>query len=185
MTMPAGWIVRYALAGLVWAAIGIWADGAHAAEPVPALQPAGVEVYGDWKKICEAPPGSNERVCFVFQKVNFTETNSMLLQAVVGFFRSDLPDPVLILTAPLGTFLPPGLDVRVGSVEPMHTHFEVCMAIGCQASLRLDSDKLAILSSHEQAEIVVRNGAKKQVSIPLSLKGLDKGVASLKTKPKD
>ena len=185
MARAARRIARCALAGLVWAAIGIWADAAGAAEPAPTQQPAGVETYGDWKKICEAPPGSNERVCFVFQKVNFTETNSMLLQAVVGYFRSDLPDPVLILTAPLGTFLPPGLDVRVGTVEPMHTHFEVCMTIGCQASLRLDADKLALLSSHEQAEVVVRNGAKKQVSIPLSLKGLDKGVASLKTKPKD
>lgn len=140
----------------------------------------GVELFGDWKRVCEIPPGSKSRVCFIFQKVNFAETDTMLLQAVAGYFRADVPDPVLILTAPLGTFLPPGIEVRLKDGSALASHFEVCMAVGCQASLKLDPDRLRRLGDGASVEVVVRDGAKKQVSIPLSLKGLTAGLDSLK-----
>ncbi len=141
-------------------------------------------MFGDWKKVCETPPGATKKVCFIFQKVNFAETNAMLLQAVIGYFRADIADPMLILTVPLGTFLPPGIEVRIAGREPILDHFEVCMAIGCQATTRLDAKMLATLSAAAEAEVLVKDGAKKQVSIPLSLKGLAAGVASLKDNTK-
>ncbi len=179
---------------------GFWAEAARSGapetqtKPAPLIEPKsvspaveaarGVEEFGDWKRVCETPPGGRESVCFVFQKVNFAETNAMLLQAVIGYFRADITDPVLILTVPLGTFLPPGIEVRIAGSAPIHDHFEVCMAIGCQATMRLDAKMIATLSGAAEAEILVKDGAKKQVSIPLSLKGLAKAVASLKPRPK-
>ena len=169
-------------------ALTVGAQSGLAADPKPAPvvpQTPANETFGDWKKVCEVPPGSTAKVCFVFQKVNFAETDSMLLQAVAGFFRADLNDPILILTVPLGTFLPPGLELRVKGAAPLNSHFEVCMSVGCQASFKLDAARLSGLSHAKTAEVLVRDGAKKQVSIPLSLKGLPEGLDNLRTRSND
>jgi invasion protein IalB len=151
---------------------------------VPAVPPEGLAVFDDWKKLCEPAPDKSVQVCFGFQKVSYTETKAQLLQAVVGYFRTDRADPTLIVTIPLGAFLLPGLEIRTkGGKKPIHSDFQYCFSNGCQAAIRLDSAKLDLLKRESEAEVVFLDAGHQRISVPLSLKGLSAVLDALKPRP--
>ena len=150
---------------------------------VPNVPPQGLAVFDDWKKLCEPTPDKAMQVCFGFQKVSHTETKAQLLQAVVGYFRTDRADPTLIVTIPLGAFLLPGLEIRTKGKKPIHSDFQYCFSNGCQAAIRLDSAKLDSLKKEGEAEVVFLDAGHQRISVPLSLKGLPAVLEALKPRP--
>lgn len=163
---------------------GFVTGSAHAADTAPEAKASGgsrnVQAFGDWNRLCETPEKSTTRVCFAFQKVDYAETKAQLLQAVVGYFRKDVPDPMLIVTVPLGVVLGPGLEIRVPGKAPLKDGYDVCLSRGCQAVMRVDAEKMKVLTSGAEAEVVFFDAKRQQISVPLSLKGLNDAVNDLK-----
>jgi invasion protein IalB len=175
-----------ALAGPVFAApqsseVVLPISPAEAPQPPKDAAPAGLAVYGDWKKLCEPAPGkTTEQVCFGFQKVSFSETKAQLLQAVIGYFRTDRADPTLIVTVPLGAFLLPGLEIRIKGRKAVHSDIQYCFSNGCQAAIRLDAAKEEALRKADEAEVVFLDAGHQRISVPLSLKGFAAALDALK-----
>jgi invasion protein IalB len=142
--------------------------------------PDSAAVFSDWKKRCEPAPDKSTEVCFGFQKVSFSETKAQLLQAVVGYFRTDRRDPTLIVTIPLGAFLLPGLEIRTKSKKPIHSDFQYCFSNGCQAAIRLNGPILDLLKNEDEAEVVFLDAGHQRISVPLSLKGFPAVLDALK-----
>ena len=155
---------------------------AETPQPPTDGTPAGLAVFGDWKKLCEPAPDKTGEVCFGFQKVRFSETKAQLLQAVVGYFRADRADPTLILTVPLGAFLLPGLEIRIKGRKAIHAEIQYCFSNGCQAAIRLDAPKLEALRGAEEAEAVFLDAGHQRIAVPLSLKGFALVLEALKPK---
>lgn len=147
--------------------------------PAQDLAPEGVEAFGDWMRLCELPPGVKAEVCFIFQKVNDAETKSSLVRLVLGYFNPASSEPALIVILPLGTFLAPGLEIRLNNGAAIKGAFEFCTNSGCQATIALAPDELDRLASASKAEVVVFDGGRAQVSIPVSVEGLAPGIQSL------
>lgn len=141
---------------------------------------ADLRIFGDWKRLCETPSGAPAPVCYAFQKVNFAETNTQLLQVVVGYFRADVPDPLMIVTLPLGVFLPAGLEVMADGATAIADKYEVCLSDGCQAAIRLDETRAAALRRAKEADIVFLDAVRQKIVIPVSLKGFAAALDDLK-----
>jgi len=139
----------------------------------------GLAVFQDWKKLCETAPDKKIRVCYGFQKVSHDVTKAQLLQVVVGYFRSGTADPTLIVTVPLGAYLLPGLEIRTAK-KPIKADFQYCFSNGCQAAIRLDSARLALLTGMTEAEVVFLDAGHQRLSVPLSLKGFSDVLKALK-----
>ncbi len=154
----------------------------QAPQPPKGAPPEGLAVFGDWKKQGEPAPDQKVQLCFGFQKVSFNETKAQLLQAVVGYFRTDRADPTLIVTIPLGAYLLPGLEIRIKGQKPMHSDFQYCFSNGCQAAIRLDAGKLDLLRKATDAEVVFLDAGHQRISVPLSLNGFSAVLAALKPK---
>lgn len=166
---------------------------ASAAQPKPAevlgavpqaVPPMGQVVYQDWKKACEPTPDKSNKLCFGFQKVSYRDTKAQLLQAVVGYFRTDERlQPTLIITTPLGAFLLAGLELRVAKKKPIRADFQYCFSNGCQAAIRLDMAKLDLLKQADSVEVVFLDAGRQRISVPMSLKGLAAVLDALKPSP--
>lgn len=148
--------------------------------PTGTVPPEDFAIFADWKKMCEPTPDKSVQVCFGFQKVSFNETKAQLLQAVVGYFRTDRADPTLIVTIPLGAFLLPGLEIRTKGTKPIHSDFQYCFSNGCQAAIRLDGARLDQLRKAVEAEVVFLDAGHQRISVPLSLKGFTAVLQALK-----
>jgi len=170
--------------------------GAFAGAPPPPAAPAptdmtkpgqtveGVQVFDDWKKMCELSPDKKVSVCFGFQKVTYDVTKAQLLQAVIGYFRADSADPTLIVTVPLGAYLLPGLEIRLAGKKPIKADFQYCFSNGCQAALRLDPARLDLLRGQAGAEVVFLDAGHQRLSVPLSLRGFGATLDALKAAAK-
>jgi invasion protein IalB len=189
-----GWLAGAAAmlaAGCGFAAHAFGATPAPAM-PAPLAAPApsdmgkpgqaveGVEVFADWKKMCERSPDNKVSVCFGFQKVSYDVTKTQLLQAVIGYFRDDGTDPTLIVTVPLGAYLVPGLEIRVAGKKPIKADFQYCFSNGCQAAIRLDAQRLTLLKAAAEAEVVFLDAGHQRLSVPMSLKGFGAALGALK-----
>ena len=75
------------------------------------------ETFGDWGYQCEKAPDGNQ-FCYVFQNVTKKEGGQLVLGARVAF-RPEQTDPLLVVTVPLGTLLPPGAALDISRLRFM------------------------------------------------------------------
>ena len=73
--------------------------------------------YGDWGYKCEKSPEGEQELCFIFQNVTQKETGQLVLGARIAY-RPEQTQPMLVLTVPLGSLLPPGAALTMEGVEP-------------------------------------------------------------------
>ena len=148
------------------------AQGAVAEEAKP-------ETFGDWGYQCEKAPDGNE-FCYVFQNVTKKEGGQLVLGARVAY-RPEQSDPLLVVTVPLGTLLPPGAALVLEGTEPVKLPFFLCAAEGCTSvATPVPAAMLDAMKKGESAVIRVAAPNKQVVGLPLSLKGFTKALGRLK-----
>ena len=146
----------------------------------PAVaQEAKPETFGDWGYQCEKSPDGNQ-FCYVFQNVTKKEGGQLVLGARVAY-RPEQKDPLLVVTVPLGTLLPPGAALVLEGAEPVKLPFFLCAAEGCTSvATPVPSGMIDAMKKAESAVIRVAAPNKQVVGLPLSLKGFTKALGSLK-----
>jgi len=141
---------------------------------------AGVKTYDDWGHKCDKSPDGKEELCYVFQNVTKKEGGQLVLGARIAY-RADQSDPLIVVTAPLGSLLPPGAALMMDGVEPLKLTYFLCAAEGCTTvATPMPSALVEAMKKGEQAVVRVAAPNKQVIGLPLSLKGFSKALASLK-----
>ncbi len=136
--------------------------------------------FGDWGHQCENAPDDSGEFCYVFQNVTKKDGGELVLGARVAY-RPEQESPLLVVTVPLGTLLPPGAALVLDGAEPVKLPFFLCAAEGCTSvATPLPEDMVTAMKKAEAAVVRVAAPNKQVVGLPLSLKGFTKALASLK-----
>ena len=116
----------------------------------------------------------------MFQNVTKKEGGQLVLGARVAY-RPEQSDPLLVVTVPLGTLLPPGAALVMEGVDPVKLPFFLCAAEGCTSvATPLPGGMIEAMKKGESAVIRVAAPNKQVVGLPLSLKGFTKALGKLK-----
>lgn len=131
-----------------------------------------------WSKRCVTESDAREN-CFIEQYAVAMPTNTVLLNILVGFLAPE-GKPRLIMTAPLGVLLAPGLVMSIDSGKPVTLPFESCQAGGCRMVADLDQSSLDQFRRGDKMTVRFVTGDRKAIDIPVPLKGFDAAQKQLK-----
>jgi invasion protein IalB len=145
-----------------------------------SAQQADVQTFGDWGYKCD-PAGENgkEELCYVFQNVTKKEGGQLVLGARIAY-RDDQKDPLLVVTVPLGSLLPPGAALMMEGVDPVKMDYFLCANEGCTTvATPLPAGMVSAMKKGERAVIRVAAPNTQVVGLPLSLTGFTKAMNTL------
>ena len=158
------------------------------ATSVQAANENTLPTFGDWAKKCESTmvgegdKAEEQEICYVFQNVSNKENGQMIMQVRIGF-APDKPEPILIVTLPLGALLPPGAGFLVEGGEPIKLPFLACGREGCTTVGQPISDKtLTAMKKGDKATVRVALLNQQVLNLPVSLKGFTRAFNALQAK---
>lgn len=163
----------------------IWSAGIALALSGPAVAaPKDGEKFDSWAIKCEKPDEKQKaqgavEVCYAFQNVITKEGSQRVLNIAVGH-APKVTDPVALITLPLGIALPPGAALIVDEDKPIRFPIERCEPGGCRAGLKLEKELLGKLTGAKKVQVSFSDAAHRPVAIPLSMKGFEAALQSLK-----
>ena len=148
---------------------------------VPRVEaaPKDGQAFQDWMVKCEASDGKAER-CFAFQNIIITESGQRLLTLAAGYLGPK-GEPWILLTLPLGIFLPSGVVLKVDKGQRIDAPVKICTAKGCETGIPLDDVLLRTMKWGLVARIAFLDGiTRRQITVPVSLMGFNAAFRSLK-----
>ncbi len=89
--------------------------------------------------------------------------------------------PVLVITLPLGVFLPTGIQLKVDKGdEAARAPFVQCIKDGCQARVALDGALMDKMKGGKRLRVAFFTPQKKELAFPISLSGFTAAINSIK-----
>lgn len=138
-----------------------------------------VETFGDWGYKCEPGQEEGTQLCYMFQNVTQKDSGQMVLGARIAY-RPDQTDPLLVLTVPLGSLLPPGAALVMDGVDPLQLQYFLCSHEGCTTvATPIPAKLIDAMKKGERAVIRVAAPNNQVVGLPLSLMGFTKAMNNL------
>ena len=136
--------------------------------------------YKDWGYKCETPKEFNQEICFLFQRVTNKENNKKISDITIAY-PPKIDKPVMVITLPLGVFLPAGIQLRVdeGS-EAARAPYVQCISDGCQARVMLDEKLISALKGGKILRVALYTPQQKEMAFPVSLNGFTAAFDALK-----
>ncbi|MFT5415100.1 MAG: invasion protein IalB [Gammaproteobacteria bacterium] len=141
-------------------------------------EPADGESYGNWTINCESEAQGSREGCFIIQNLVLRDGGQRVLQIAIGYVV-ETPDPIALLSLPLGISLPPGAEIQIDSHAAHRIAIERCEPNGCRAGLRIEPNILSNLRTGKQISIKFYDAKRQPIEVPLSLDGFEQGLASL------
>lgn len=127
-----------------------------------------------WSKTCGKGGG-----CLVEQFVSRQADKTVLLHIRFDLQGGD-GNARMALDAPLGVFLPPGMQLSVDGSKPIVLPYERCTGSGCQALAVLDKAALDKIQAGKTLNVHCATSEKAGIDLPVNLDGLAKAIKSLK-----
>nr|WP_300315718.1 invasion associated locus B family protein [Halomonas sp.] len=125
------------------------------------------ETFQSWEVNC--PVNKSEGSCSMTQLVNGSD-GEPVMRVVVGN-PPQIDTPVMTFLLPLGVSLAPGLQMKVGTGQPMGMPYQVCVPQGCRADLPLRSEVLNQLKAGSSATVSMIDPRGQRVDMNVSLMG--------------
>ena len=140
--------------------------------------------FGDWQVSCTPADEKTKtpEVCLLNQQINVTQedkTQQPVALFQIGYFgpKQELK---LIQTLPLGVRIEAGTSIISSKKLIAPGKYTTCIAGGCQAVVPLSNADLKALFSNSENVVAFMNLEGKQLSLPISIKGLEEGLNYLK-----
>ncbi len=146
-----------------------------------AMQAATAEGMGAWRSRCEETRGKVMGGCFIYQDLVLREGGQRVLQFAAGYAEST-PDPIALISLPLGISLPPGILLKVDNGKAIPVMVERCEPTGCRAGLKLEAPLMRELRDGRQLTVSFRDAERKPIEVSLALGGFSAGLEALKAK---
>jgi invasion protein IalB len=137
--------------------------------------------FKDWGYKCESPEGSDTKLCFIFQRISSKEGDNRIADATIAYLPN-IDKPVMVITLPLGVFLPAGIKMQVDEAkdDAVRAPFVQCIQNGCQARMQLDNKMVAKMKGGKKVIVAFLTPQQKQLAFPISLSGFTAAINSLK-----
>ncbi|ALM53257.1 invasion associated locus B family protein [Halomonas huangheensis] len=153
---------RLRIAGL----LGVMAlsPAAFAQDSGPAMN---TETFQDWEVNC--PANAADGACTMTQLVDGS-SGEPVLRVVVGN-PPQLGSAAITFLTPLGVRLAPGLQLQIGSNEPIGMPYQVCVPQGCRADLPIRPELLTQLQGGSTATVSMIDPNGQRTNLNVSLMG--------------
>lgn len=136
--------------------------------------------FKDWGYKCETPKGLDQEICFIFQRITNKENKKRIADITIAYPPKG-DKPIMVITLPLGVFLPPGIQLRIDKEEKAgRAPFVQCIQDGCQARVALDDKLIGKMKGGNRIAIAFFTPQQKQLGFPVSLSGFTAAIDSLK-----
>jgi invasion protein IalB len=137
--------------------------------------------FKDWGYKCESPQGSDSQLCFIFQRISSKEGDKRIADATIAYLPK-VEKPVMIITLPLGVFLPAGIKMQVDEAkdDAVRAPFVQCIQDGCQARVQLENKMVTKMKGGKKMIVAFLTPQQKQLAFPISLSGFTAAMGSLK-----
>ena len=89
----------------------------------------------------------------------------------------------IVLTVPLGVYLPAGLLLKIPGAEPERVVVTTCLSNGCRGAKTLDPVFLEVMLKAKTGQVEVVNARGKKFNIPISFNGFAKAFEALPKPP--
>lgn len=139
--------------------------------------------FEDWVVAC-APKNDKTKTpetCLLSQQLNLTQENKQQPIALfqIGYFgpKKELK---IIQTLPLGVRLEAGTSIISSKKLIAPGKYTTCTQSGCQAVAQISNADLKTLASTKENSVAFMNLDGKQLTLPLSVKGLVEGLKYIK-----
>lgn len=123
-----------------------------------------------WAVQC-ANPGKGLS-CRASQTIIVAKTRKLLAQISVSKPEAG-KDAAMMLQLPLGLYNPAGVTLSVDDQKPEVLPIQTCDAKGCYAGAPVTAERLSALSKGTKLSIAIQDLNKKQIAIPVPLKGFE------------
>jgi len=157
------------------------------AKPVePRLQTAPIvqsmpappgSVKPNWKVRCANVQG--ELSCYARQSIYRAKTKRPLVTVVVRVSH-DTEQPELLVTLPLGIYLPAGASLQIGNVPPKALTLWSCDLNGCLAKGALSEPELAAMLEGRRIKIAAQDQKRERLTYRLSVAGFSEAFTKMK-----
>ncbi|MFC0283862.1 invasion associated locus B family protein [Camelimonas abortus] len=137
------------------------------------------ETFNDWQLRCEKPAGAAAEHCALVQNVAAADRPNVTLLVII-LDTADGKGRLLRVLAPLGVLLPAGLGLKIDQTDIGRAGFVRCLPTGCVAEVVMDDSLTSRLKEGKVATFVVFQTPEEGIGVPVTLEGLDRGLAALK-----
>ena len=134
--------------------------------------------FGNWLVRCGPQENGPEKGCFLFQNVVLKEGGQRVLQVAVGFV-GEAPEPIALLSLPLGISLPPGAKMSIDGEKQYQLQIERCEVNGCRAGLKLPQNLIERFQLGSSLSVQFHDAQRRPIEVPLSLDGFREGYQAL------
>lgn len=146
------------------------------AGPIHAIEDG--DAFGNWLVRCGPQDQGGDQGCFLFQNLVLKEGGQRVLQVAVGFV-DNAPEPIALLSLPLGISLPPGAKMSIDDEREYQLQIERCEINGCRAGLKLSAGLIERFQQGNSLSVMFYDGQRRPIEVPLSLEGFVEGYKAL------
>jgi len=132
---------------------------------------------GDWSVQCGEQ--GKKKVCHVSQNLTYKQDGKQLLNIAIGELANTGKE-VVIVTLRLGIFLPVGIQIQIDENASNAYPIQWCLANGCHAYIELTPALLKMFKKGNQGKVTFQDASRKNITIPVSLKGFTKAYYSMR-----
>ena len=133
--------------------------GAEEAAPPPA----------SWATRCVSSARSEPVDCSISQRA--VTQQGQLVGAVTIRVARESGDLLMIVTAPLGLYIPAGVSFNIDGAASQPLQLRTCERGGCIADVAINADTFAAMRNGQKLNLVFQNGPQRVVTLPMSLIG--------------
>ena len=157
------------------------AAGAAAAATAGAAGAAGGERFDDWRLGCERPANAPKATCFVEQRLSHKDSPERLALAMaIGYFAPE-SKPAMIIKLPPIAIQDAGVIMQVDQRPIREVGIRTCGPDNCSVMAAVDDDLLAEMRGGKEVVIAYsRKETDEIIRVPVSLRGLTRGLAELR-----
>lgn len=134
-------------------------------------------IMQDWVIKCEQEGEFRDR-CFIRQTLTLRSSGEMLFDIAAGYPLGG-EYPLLLLSAPLGIYLPAGIDIEVDNTGSNRAVVAYCNHEGCHAYYRMTSSLYRMFRQGRWLNVTFLDGTRRAHDLQVSLSGFSKAIDSL------
>jgi invasion protein IalB len=131
-----------------------------------------------WRTSCAASERDAPLACVLEQSIFVPNTRQQLVNVKIQF-EGGKKQPTLLITAPLGLFLPAGVSIRVDQAEPETLDLQTCDAAGCYVAMAVSDELLGLLKAGNDFSVTFQDLAKQDINVTMPLQGFSDGLAKV------
>lgn len=132
-----------------------------------------------WGTSCAASERDAPLACVLEQSIFVPRTGQQLVNVKIQVEGTE-KKPTLLITAPLGLFLPAGVSIRVDRTEPKKLDLQTCDAVGCYVAMPMTEELLGLMKAGSDFSVTFQNLAKAEINVTIPLQGFSDGLAKVK-----